>query len=454
MSSKKSLTTVLVMVLIIVMTLSGCDDLFGASDDDNGGNSAPVANAGPDQEVEQGVSVTLDGTESTDADGDALTYEWAFTVVPDESALEIADITDADTSIATFRPDVPGTYTVRLTVSDGAGSDTDLVDITVAEVDMSQYMGADDSGNLVILNDSGSVLMLYRGSTPLRYIPDDASDFLLNLSTGSSDTLDLRVYKYPDVEDDLENPDSENIFKRWNVALADSTALADRSTWYVGSDDSETTAGTLEFSYLAGSSGDTSADVYLNSRTGAKILSLSPGVTGRTVGVDYGNYTVLYRYWRSDPSSASGAEEVGWIEEEQVGDETAPIYAILNSSRELRRFDVPGWNNNGIAENTYATVTIYNDMAIPYKIWIGGNLLIEDVMYTDEPVENRSTIAAGDSAEYTLEEGTYNLVFKDLTGSETLAEETVELEASATGEIRVNARNDVSVDIPDVPEED
>jgi hypothetical protein len=130
MSSKKSLTTVLVMVLIIVMTLSGCDDLFGASDDDNGGNSAPVANAGPDQEVEQGVSVTLDGTESTDADGDALTYEWAFTVVPDGSTVESEDITDSDTASATFVPDVAGIYTVRLTISDGDRSDSDLVSVT------------------------------------------------------------------------------------------------------------------------------------------------------------------------------------------------------------------------------------------------------------------------------------------------------------------------------------
>ena len=39
-------------------------------------NSPPTANAGPDQTVDVGVKVSLDGSGSTDADGDALTYTW------------------------------------------------------------------------------------------------------------------------------------------------------------------------------------------------------------------------------------------------------------------------------------------------------------------------------------------------------------------------------------------
>ena len=47
-----------------------------------GGNTAPVANAGPDQTVQTGMVVTLDGNMSRDADGNPLTFLWALTTKP------------------------------------------------------------------------------------------------------------------------------------------------------------------------------------------------------------------------------------------------------------------------------------------------------------------------------------------------------------------------------------
>ena len=46
-------------------------------------NTAPVANAGPDQlGVVTGATVNLDGSLSSDVDLDTLTYAWTLTTVP------------------------------------------------------------------------------------------------------------------------------------------------------------------------------------------------------------------------------------------------------------------------------------------------------------------------------------------------------------------------------------
>ncbi|HYA37664.1 MAG TPA: PKD domain-containing protein [Candidatus Methylomirabilis sp.] len=95
------------------------------------GNSAPVANAGPDQtsNVQVGDAVLLDGSTSSDPDGDPLTYSWSFETVPANSTAAFPDPTAAKPS---FIPDQPGMYTARLRVNDGlVDSAPDTVSVTV-----------------------------------------------------------------------------------------------------------------------------------------------------------------------------------------------------------------------------------------------------------------------------------------------------------------------------------
>ncbi|QPJ64332.1 MAG: HYR domain-containing protein [Candidatus Nitrohelix vancouverensis] len=86
-------------------------------------NTPPVADAGPDQTVEQegpaGSNVTLDGSASSDADNDPLTYDWS-----------------GDATASGVNPIVPlaaGTHNITLTVSDGSETSDDTVQITVAD---------------------------------------------------------------------------------------------------------------------------------------------------------------------------------------------------------------------------------------------------------------------------------------------------------------------------------
>jgi adhesin/invasin len=75
----------------------------------------PIANAGPDQHVNAGESVQLDGSQSTAPDGDTLTYLWSFTFLPSNST---AVLTGATTAAPSFTADQPGAYGLQLIVTD------------------------------------------------------------------------------------------------------------------------------------------------------------------------------------------------------------------------------------------------------------------------------------------------------------------------------------------------
>jgi N-acetylneuraminic acid mutarotase len=122
-------------------------------------NSAPIANAGPDQNISTGSVVTLNGSGSSDADGNALTYSWSFTSKP---ATSTAALTGATTAGPTFTADKDGTYVVQLIVNDGkVNSTADTVSITAATVNSAPIANAGANRNVitgktVLLSGSGS----------------------------------------------------------------------------------------------------------------------------------------------------------------------------------------------------------------------------------------------------------------------------------------------------------
>ena len=87
-------------------------------------NTPPLANAGPDQFIEQtspeGANVTLNGTGSSDPDNDTLTYYWNWTGGSAQGATPTVMLP-------------PGNTTVTLTVSDGLANSTDMVNIVVQD---------------------------------------------------------------------------------------------------------------------------------------------------------------------------------------------------------------------------------------------------------------------------------------------------------------------------------
>jgi len=98
-------------------------------------NSKPIANAGEDVTVFEGESVQLDGSQSSDADGESLTYEWKVNERPNGSTAQLSSVNKIN---PIFTPDIPGLYEIQLIVNDGINnSEPDTLVITAdASVDL------------------------------------------------------------------------------------------------------------------------------------------------------------------------------------------------------------------------------------------------------------------------------------------------------------------------------
>lgn len=118
-------------------------------------NGRPVANAGADQTVGVGATVQLDGTRSTDPDGDGLAFAWTLTSRPGGST---AALTSGNTANPSFVADVAGSYQVSLTVADGENySDPDIVVVTASsgssggDSGCGCHAGSGDAGLVTVL---------------------------------------------------------------------------------------------------------------------------------------------------------------------------------------------------------------------------------------------------------------------------------------------------------------
>lgn len=118
-------------------------------------NHPPVTDAGPNQTVQEGSPVTLDGTNSYDPDSDRLAYSWVQTVGP------TVVLSGPDTAQPTFTAPFVGrsgaTLTFVLTVSDGLANMTDTVNVVVDNINHAPIANAGDDqtkneGSLITLD--------------------------------------------------------------------------------------------------------------------------------------------------------------------------------------------------------------------------------------------------------------------------------------------------------------
>lgn len=150
---------VAIVALISAIGLSSCQGLIPDIDDVI---TILTAEAGNDQTVLFGKTVTLDGSGSKDSGNKPFEYAWTFASKPNESS---ATITNATTASPSFIPDALGTYVVMLTISNDNKSSSDQVTITVEE----------DPDNPI----TPKVITQITSNTTLKKIADEGPDYCI-----------------------------------------------------------------------------------------------------------------------------------------------------------------------------------------------------------------------------------------------------------------------------------
>ncbi len=162
------------LVFEIVVTLDGESDTDQVTYviSMSGENTAPVADAGPDQVVDGGVTVTLDGAGSFDPDGAALDHAWTqtggygVTLAPDPGVV-------GPTFSAPILP-LEEVLTFELRASDGLLSGLDTVTVTVNASPDGPFDIMADAGPDITITEGDLVTLSAAGSTnptnaPLEY---------------------------------------------------------------------------------------------------------------------------------------------------------------------------------------------------------------------------------------------------------------------------------------------
>jgi uncharacterized protein YkwD len=92
-------------------------------------NQQPSANISGDQQVTSGETVSLDGSGSSDPDGDSLSYHWSQT---QGTTVSLPDTTNPSLSFIAPSVDQASVFSFQLQVDDGQLSDTATISITIS----------------------------------------------------------------------------------------------------------------------------------------------------------------------------------------------------------------------------------------------------------------------------------------------------------------------------------
>ena len=246
-------------------------------------NVQPVASAGDDKNVTVSTVVSLDGTNSSDANFDTLTYLWSWMASPSTAP----SLSSASSPKPTFTPATAGTYVLSLIVSDGKLSSTpDPITITVSAANSLPVAVAGADQNVVT-----AAVVTLDGSASTDADKLDVLTYLwsLNRPTGSAAALSSAtaakptftadvsgVYVASLIVNDSKAPSTNQSLTRVTAAVANSAPVASAGT-------AQTVTGTGTVT-LSGSGTDANSDTitykwYLTTKPTSSAATLANSTT-------------------------------------------------------------------------------------------------------------------------------------------------------------------------------
>lgn len=126
-----------------------------------GNKLAPVADAGPDQNVKTGSRVTLTSAASIDADSEITEYRWEVISVPENSAVVLENDSDIETS---FTPDLEGAYIIALSVKDEESWSAKSFVTIIASTNNSAPI-ANAGNDVTVVQGESNVISLFGGNS-------------------------------------------------------------------------------------------------------------------------------------------------------------------------------------------------------------------------------------------------------------------------------------------------
>jgi hypothetical protein len=241
---------------------------------------APVANAGPDQSVDTGATVILDGTGSFDPDGHALSYTWSQTGGPDVTGGSGA-LSGSTPSFTA--PSAAAIIDFSLVVNDGTSSSPpDAVRVTVNEVLAGVFVSPNGSDS----NPGTQDAPLQTVGAAIVAAPAHGGSVYLTQGTYTQDqfTLASGVSLYGGYDDTFQNRDPvahPTVFSGGATALlVDGVSDARLDGITIRSADAASPGQSSYAAFLRGSSGVTFHQCTLEAGRGAAGTGGSAGSAG------------------------------------------------------------------------------------------------------------------------------------------------------------------------------